>query len=108
MIDTTILDKPELIQGNLLMQKFMKGNHKGYSTQSNTVTLYYHSSWDWLMPVWHHFRQTCWNTIGYTEFNTFWERFKNSVFNNDIKKANEVLVEGIKWYNEQQHGKQKA
>lgn len=66
--------------------------------------LKYHSSWDWLMPVWGHFRHLVWekfNSSSPNDFVYFKSGFMNCVFNEDIIGAQMVMVEAIEWLNKE-------
>lgn len=66
--------------------------------------LKFHTSWDWLMPVWVKFRVWCWNNTGYDDsFEHFKDRFMSGVFNGKCEQSWYVATDFIQWYNTQKH-----
>lgn len=68
-----------------------------------TGYLGFNTQWDWIMPVWEHFRYSVWNNMGgYSEdFKKYKESFLTAVFNYSIPEARQSLIYAIQWYNSQ-------
>lgn len=62
----------------------------------------YETSWDWLMPVVAKFRDLVLHGERQGEHNLLMDRIDVALYWTEIKDTYEILVEGIKWYN--QHG----
>lgn len=105
------MPEQEILEGNKLISKFM-GVDDGIPHDHQGIYLY-HSSWDWLMPVWNKIQR--W---GKFEFGIDWEQSIGEMFitisttktnkftfrwlySGDIKDVFYVVVEFIKWYNSQ-------
>lgn len=59
--------------------------------------LKYHSSWDWLMPVWFKI-QTIGADMGYV-FKKFYEAFHAGIDHQSIGKCHHAIYEFIQWLN---------
>lgn len=66
-----------------------------------TGYLGFDKQWDWIMPVWEHFRQSVWDNMnGYpTDFDKYKQSFLTAVFNGSISEARQALIYSIQWYN---------
>lgn len=109
------MTEQEILEGNILIAESPFGdckvnrNVKVYQYERfdghewAAEGLKYHSSWDWLIPVWGKLRNRVWqkNKGSYPEtFKILSIQFKIECFNATIITVFEVVVEGIKWYNE--------
>ena len=102
------MNEQEIIEGNKLIAEFMNSSFldkDDYAKQVNcpidemfnmpVCNCFYHSSWDWLMPV----VQKC---IKYCHDNMLeeWEQsFSDKFMICDIKALFNEVVKFIKWYN---------
>ena len=91
---------PYIIEENKLIAEFM-GNrdltlyHAKWQKGDDIIYLKYHTSWDWLMPV----VEKIYNI---PKGNPLIEdRLTVSLISADIKFTHELIIEFIKWYNEQ-------
>lgn len=102
----------EILEGNKLIAEFMglkihkNGMCDNPTNKTLSLGLQYHSSWDWLMPVWkklgnliyeirRHVSSEDYKRVEIITINVLKAFLKveiNSVFN--------WIVEGIKWYNQ--------
>jgi hypothetical protein len=64
--------------------------------------LYYHSSWDWLMPAWKKFSDLKFIDSSVTAIHlNYCARITHALATTDIYTAHKHLSNGIKWYNQQ-------
>jgi len=82
------MDNRNVIESNLLIAEFMGGymNHYNQIILKGSFhplqKLLYHSSWDWLMPVWKKFRETNYD-------------YPNGIKRDDLKNEHEHFRELI-------------
>lgn len=62
--------------------------------------LYYHTSWDWLMPVWIKFSRLGIKENKFTEWYEHKEKISVAILIGSIQVAHKYLSNGIKWYNQ--------
>lgn len=103
----------DIINGNRLISNFMDYkflNKKEYAKEVGCpeyemdnlpdCNCYYHSSWDWLMPVIH---KILFNTDINNKNNVEWEKLiqniQSSLLNCEITNLYNTVVEFINWYN---------
>lgn len=86
-----------------------KGNKTSHAAGGRIVELKYHSSWNWLMPVWKKFREINYdypNGIKRDDLKNEHEHFRELIIGSleicSIKMAFRYIVYAIKWYNQQQ------
>ncbi len=90
-----------IIEQNILIANFMEWQHHEDAKYDayEMSNLKYHSSWDWLMPVW----GKCYNRlleINSTTCHFYINDMKNALISADIKRAFETLVSAIEFINE--------
>lgn len=75
-----------------------------------TGYLGFDKQWDWIMPVWEHFRYLVWENIGGypPDFEVYKQSFLTAVFNSSITGARQILIYSIQWYNQKMSSGQKA
>jgi len=66
--------------------------------------LKYHTSWDWLMPVWFKI-QTIGADLGYS-FKRFHEKFHAGIDHQKIEMCHQAVYQFIVWYNQKQKEQQ--
>lgn len=96
----------KIILGNVKIAKFvgMKSTLEGWIwldeyNQMRIENLKYHSSWDWLMPVWDKLTTALRDSMPTDRYFHQLNRFENKIHACDIKGCFEIIVENIDWYN---------
>ena len=110
------MTQEETIENNKLIAEFMGGEFANHNCQptaywefwkdeppSNAPYIFnrhlkYHTSWDWLMPVYSKAMQETENDGGDEHFD-LQNYFEDAAMNNRIDLAFSAVVEFIKWYN---------
>jgi len=87
-------------KGNAIIAAFV-GNS---AEKKNDKELFFHSSWDWLMPAWRKFFKTAcqhkYSSNDQTEeVMNYRLQFHCAVDEGDPEKAFTILVKGVQWYN---------
>jgi len=93
------MSKEDVLEGNKLIAEFME-HDKEYIEDTKTYGSY-HSSWDWLMPVYIKIakEEKLWGDYekSIIIFNIMYDRLGDA---EGIDKVYESVVEFIKWYNQ--------
>lgn len=90
------------------LRQFPKGYyiHPEPGTDGHTAdTLEYSTSYDWLMPVWHKFRdlKLDLDLHDYQAYKRYWYELTNDIPRKPIADVCSLLAEGIRWYNSTQN-----
>jgi len=95
------MDK-EIIEGNKIISLFMRPeNKKKGLTDEAYGLLEYHSSWDWLMPVYIKFKNLDIKDVSFRgQHKQVCASFGNGILSGDINNAFNDAVMAIKWYNQ--------
>lgn len=125
----TGLTREEIIEGNRLIAEFdgflfindnpeflpngyfVLNSKEGFHNQTNPDELNYHSSWDWLMPVVEKIEKINSNilfsldttgcTLSWDDGTEKWKFIESIINSNKIESTYQVVIEFIKWYNQQ-------
>lgn len=95
------------MDGNKLISEFMgiltevKGNFLYTSIHWGSKLTQYHTSFDWLMPVWFKFRDMEAPPEQWLKHEEWKEVIARAITFGDINLAHSRLVDGIAWYNQQ-------
>ncbi len=113
-IDSGLLKQKEIEDtedGNKVLAEFMGQHVTPNALRRNVVMgksfyeceLQYHSSWDWLLPVWIKFRDLKVDDFDYIDHSYCVDHLKDLLFRSDSPSDFfPHLVEAIKWYNQTQ------
>lgn len=92
MGESIIMQKSSV--GNFLIpMRFDNVHHRGYTACK------YHSSYDWLMPVWHKFRDLETKGMEKMIHCDYVEKLESAILWHPITEAFDLLVEAVEWYN---------
>ncbi len=82
---------------------FITKDKHGFNTFMTVEMMKYHSSWDWQIPAWSEAIQIGREMgEGFSKYEDFQKRYRFAVSLNKPDEGFEVLVEVIKWINENQ------
>jgi len=95
------MEKEEILKGNKLIAEFM-GKEEGYNEHGVWQPFQYHSSWDWLMPVWHKFRDLRFKDETKSKLHTnYVARLAQDLAYGTISEFFNNIQIAIEWYNQQ-------
>jgi hypothetical protein len=64
--------------------------------------LRYDHSWDYIMPLWHKFRDLDFESVDLDDqHKTLVDMVADAILNKSVNEAFLILVSGVKWYNKQ-------
>ncbi len=101
-----------IIQNNAIIAEFVQGfknpqerwynifpNQSGYYSSEN---LKYHSDWNWIMSAWFKFQDKFneIHSIQKIQDSKYWETFRTGILIQDMSYCYNIILDGIKWYNE--------
>ena len=91
----------KILEGNKLIQEFMEVDAFEYdSWKVNQLTEgLYHSSWDWLMPIWKKIVDIG-DSLMSQERNLYFKEITHGLYICDIQVVWSGIVEFIEWYNQ--------
>ena len=103
-IQTPKIREMDTTEGNVLINAFMNDTtiEKDVFLSRSREELKYHSSWDWLMPVYHKCQDVWTEEIkGYdSAFYEFFSSQYDTLFNSH-KLLRDAVLNFIEWYNKQ-------